>query len=146
MTDSVRLYETRDGWDRLTDVVTAYVSARVEPGGNDSPRDIVLYAIAGVRQREAERLEQLEAECRGLHEQLQEARRFFLKCWDATREGYPMDGGDIQDWGVECGLLKAVTVSAPCGEGCVCDAYDGTYPTECYRPTFDASGARRVLE
>lgn len=63
------------------------------------------------------------------------AIEFFWRCWDYARGERPEpDGGDIQEWGVELGLLKAVPVSAPCGEGCVCADY-GDFPMDCYRPT-----------
>jgi len=70
------------------------------------------------------------------------AYQFFRKVWDAARDGYrEIDGGDIQDWAHELGLLEKVHVDAPCGEGCRCEEYIGAdFPTDCYRPVPE--GAR----
>ena len=45
-----------------------------------------------------------------------------------------VDGGDIQDWATECGLLEKVTVTEPCAGECRCAEY-GDFPTTCYRET-----------
>lgn len=62
---------------------------------------------------------------------------FFWRCWDDARGvGQELDGGDVQAWGEDLGLLKKVVATAPCGEGCVCADYVGDdFPTDCYRPT-----------
>lgn len=73
--------------------------------------------------------------------ELNALRAFFWLCWDGARGmALPsvddLDGGDIQEWGVKCGLLQKVVATAPCGEGCVCADYVGDdFPTDCYRPT-----------
>jgi hypothetical protein len=65
------------------------------------------------------------------------AREFFWRCWDGARgvTSEP-DGGEIQEWGEELGLLKKVVRDAPCGEGCVCDEMGADFPTDCYVPAF----------
>lgn len=45
-----------------------------------------------------------------------------------------VDGGELQDAAVECGLLAPHKVNEPCGEGCRC-AEVGDFPLICYRPT-----------
>lgn len=73
-------------------------------------------------------------ECEALRTALRPRQTFFQKCWDAARQGYSMDGGEIQDWGEELGLLVRVEATEPCGEGCVCAEYTNDFPTDCYRP------------
>mgnify|MGYP001572092811 CR=1 FL=1 len=43
-----------------------------------------------------------------------------------------VDGGAIQDWGLELGLLVKVQVTEPCGEECSCAEWDD-FPQECIR-------------
>ena len=43
-----------------------------------------------------------------------------------------VDGGDIQDWGLELGLLVKVRVSKPCDENCNCEDFD-EFPQDCVR-------------
>jgi len=45
-----------------------------------------------------------------------------------------IDGGDVQAWAVECGLLEEWTPTEPCGEQCEC-AEVADFPTQCYRLT-----------
>lgn len=45
-----------------------------------------------------------------------------------------IDGGDVQTWAVECGLLEEWTTNEPCGEQCEC-AEVADFPTRCYRLT-----------
>jgi hypothetical protein len=45
-----------------------------------------------------------------------------------------VDGGQLQDAAEKHGLLVAIEVSEPCGEGCNCADY-GDFPQTCYRPT-----------
>lgn len=49
----------------------------------------------------------------------------------AERDGW--DGFDLQDLGVEHGVLIAISVTEPCGDGCVCAEYADEWPTTCYR-------------
>ena len=46
-----------------------------------------------------------------------------------------IDGGDIQNAAIRCGLLKEVMATEPCGEKCACAEYDD-WPMECYRKTY----------
>lgn len=76
----------------------------------------------------------LMAEVEALRAALRPRQEFFQKCWDAARQGYGLDGGEVQDWGEELGLLVRVVATEPCGEGCVCAEYTDEFPTDCYRP------------
>lgn len=51
-----------------------------------------------------------------------------------------IDGGDVQGWAVECGLLEEWTASEPCGEQCEC-AEVTDFPTRCYRLTETGKAA-----
>ncbi len=61
-------------------------------------------------------------------------RRFAQRVMESWPEG-GIDGGDLQDIAVECGLLAPVTVSEWCGEGCRCVEYGVDFPFECFRKT-----------
>jgi hypothetical protein len=56
-----------------------------------------------------------------------------------------VDGGTLQDAAEKCGLLQAVEVSEPCGEGCNCAGY-GDFPQTCYRPTETMKRAMQAKE
>jgi hypothetical protein len=43
-----------------------------------------------------------------------------------------LDGGDVQDWAVEAGLLVPTEMTKACGENCVCAEMDD-FPQTCYR-------------
>ena len=77
-------------------------------------------------------------------------REFFQRCWDGARGvSSEPDGRDIQEWAKELGLLEAVRVEAPCGEGCVCEECDADFPTDCYRPVArdtSSGGSARMTE
>lgn len=51
-----------------------------------------------------------------------------------------IDGGDVQAWAVECGLLEEWTATEPCGEQCEC-AEVADFPTRCYRLTETGKAA-----
>lgn len=56
-----------------------------------------------------------------------------------------VDGGDIQDMGLQCGLLETKRFDEPCGSECVCaDLADG-FPLWCNRKTYlDREGETAV--
>ena len=66
--------------------------------------------------------------------------RFAGKVIDASREGAEPDGGDIQDWAVEAGLLVPTPVTESCGEGCSCAEWDD-FPQTCYK---DSAALRAI--
>ena len=51
-----------------------------------------------------------------------------------------IDGGDVQAWAVECGLLEEWMATEPCGEQCEC-AEVADFPTRCYRLTETGKAA-----
>jgi hypothetical protein len=53
----------------------------------------------------------------------------------AVWEASGFDGGDIQDYAVEYGLLKEVVATEPCGDNCACSEAT-SFPTTCYRKTY----------
>ena len=61
--------------------------------------------------------------------------RFLKSVMESAKEhgGADVDGGWIQDYATDVGILVAVPVTEPCGEGenCVCAEYG--FPAECYR-------------
>jgi hypothetical protein len=48
-------------------------------------------------------------------------------------DGWPgdVDGDDLQDWALRCGLIEERQMSEPCGETCTC-AEVADFPTTCY--------------
>lgn len=56
-----------------------------------------------------------------------------------------VDGGELQDTAVDCGLLEPNEVSEPCGENCRCAEY-GDFPVTCYRPTTALRASRKEAE
>jgi hypothetical protein len=67
--------------------------------------------------------------------------RFAARIIDETREGTEPDGGDVQDWAVEAGLLVPTPVTEACGEECACAAWDD-FPQTCYRDSPALAAAR----
>ena len=65
-------------------------------------------------------------------------RRFAERIMQHWPEG-DVDGGDLQDLAIACGLLTPVTATEPCGEGCWCAEYHGDFPVTCYRKTYHES-------
>ncbi|MGE5650914.1 MAG: hypothetical protein ACM34A_12025 [Bacillota bacterium] len=64
---------------------------------------------------------------------------FGAKVLECAREGMgEVDGGCIQDWAVEAGLLVAHQETEPCGEGCRCAEYGIDFPWECFRYSDEA--------
>ena len=54
-----------------------------------------------------------------------------LCCWDAIM----IDGADVQEIAVKCGVMKEVRREEPCGEFCTC-AEITDFPTICYEKTY----------
>lgn len=80
-----------------------------------------------------------EAELAGL-------RRFAGKVLLSAREHMgDVDGGDIQGWAVESGLLKEVQATEPCGEHCEC-ASVGDFPLACFLYTGAGLSALEVAK
>jgi hypothetical protein len=45
-----------------------------------------------------------------------------------------VDGGSLQELGVQTGVLEIVEAKGPCAEeGCMCAAMGGDWPVDCYR-------------
>lgn len=66
--------------------------------------------------------------------------QFGAKVLDSARTHMAdVDGGDIQDWAEEAGLLVKHCVSESCGEYCVCAEVG--FPSECYRYSDEAKVA-----
>ena len=80
------------------------------------------------------------------HVEAQEAEikrlRKFVGCvlGEARQYMSDIDGGDVQAWAVECGLLEEWTATEPCGEQCEC-AEVADFPTRCYRLTETGKAA-----
>jgi len=67
-------------------------------------------------------------------------RAFGLRVLEASRKDMgDVDGGDIQDWALELGVLVQVPVTEPCGENCRCAEY-GNFPQECIRLAAQTDG------
>lgn len=55
--------------------------------------------------------------------------RFGAECLREYRECLSdLDGGWLQETAIACGVVEALEVKEPCGEGCECSGF----PTECY--------------
>jgi hypothetical protein len=70
-------------------------------------------------------------------------RRFTGLIFAAHRnDGYPgdVDGGEIQQWALECGLVEERQMFEPCSEHCTC-AEICDWPTTCY---FDTALGKAV--
>ncbi|WP_175760466.1 hypothetical protein [Burkholderia anthina] len=52
---------------------------------------------------------------------------------DHRNGGYPgeVDGGELQAYAEQCGLIEERRVESPCGENCSCTDF-GEFPTTCY--------------
>lgn len=77
----------------------------------------------------ADRLDELEAEVAAL-------RKFTgLVLGEHRMNMADVDGFDVQEWAVACGLLEIVEVHEPCGDDCECVEYHGidSFPVECLR-------------
>lgn len=73
--------------------------------------------------------------------EVERLRKFVGRVLDDARQYMSdIDGGDVQAWAVECGLLEAWTASEPCGEQCEC-AEVADFPTRCYRLTETGKAA-----
>jgi hypothetical protein len=46
-----------------------------------------------------------------------------------------IDGGDVQEWLTDAGLLQPTEMSEPCSEECDCAGFGADFPTDCYRIT-----------
>lgn len=68
---------------------------------------------------------------RELGERIDKLGKFIVKMLSNLPDG-DVDGGDLQDTAVECGLLVPTNVTEPCGEICYCAEYDD-FPQTCYR-------------
>ena len=69
-------------------------------------------------------------------------KKFALKILDGFPDIGLLDGGDIYEIAVYCGLLIGKEVNEPCGEGCNCIEYSDLdpegkflYPITCYHKT-----------
>lgn len=66
--------------------------------------------------------------------ELHQLRRFAGLMFSAHRNGgWPadVDGYDIQEWALQCGLIEERQVTGPCGETCSC-AEGADFPATCY--------------
>lgn len=57
--------------------------------------------------------------------------KFASKVVEQCLDGCDVDGGDVQDWAVEAGLLIPTEVNDACGEYCSCAEWG--FPTTCYK-------------
>lgn len=63
-----------------------------------------------------------------------EFARHIMEDW--PEYGIDMDGGELQELAVQCGLLYPVTMEKPCSDvdgACNCADYGSDFPTTCYR-------------
>ena len=70
-----------------------------------------------------------------------ELRKFAQLIMQAWQDG-GIDGGDLQDIAIGCGLLKPTEMTEPCGEVCICAEVDD-FPATCYRATTLLTGAQQ---
>lgn len=70
---------------------------------------------------------------------LDSLRQFANSLIEVAFEGGNADGGQIQEFGVTHGLLKAEERTSRCNEACACAEYG--FPAECFRKTLALTGA-----
>ncbi|WP_175786440.1 hypothetical protein [Burkholderia anthina] len=63
---------------------------------------------------------------------------------DHRNGGYPgeVDGGELQAYAEQCGLIEERRVESPCGENCPCTDF-GEFPTTCY---FNTDLGKAVID
>ncbi|WP_205182706.1 hypothetical protein [Burkholderia sp. LMG 13014] len=63
---------------------------------------------------------------------------------DHRNGGYPgdVDGGELQAYAEQCGLIEERRVESPCGENCSCTDF-GEFPTTCY---FNTDLGKAVID
>ena len=69
---------------------------------------------------------------------LRKFAQLIMRAWPHT----DVDGGDLQDIAIGCGLLKPTEATEPCGEFCNCADVDD-FPMTCYRATTLLTGAQQ---
>jgi len=78
--------------------------------------------------------------------EIEKLRKFVGRVLGEVRQYMSdIDGGDVQAWAVECGLLEEWTASEPCGEQCEC-AEVTDFPTRCYRLTETGKAAMNAAK
>jgi hypothetical protein len=78
--------------------------------------------------------------------ELRALRRFAGFVFSAHRnDGYPgdVDGGEIQQWALECGLIEERQMFEPCSGHCTC-AEICDWPTTCYFDTALGKAVRKA--
>lgn len=71
----------------------------------------------------------------GVSEHIEQLRAFARDILDAGFDGN-LDGIDIQNLGIQHGLLVETVMDAPCGESCRCADYcTDDFPVTCFRFT-----------
>lgn len=79
-----------------------------------------------------------DEEVDALRAELEVLRTFSNEMLGVAFEGGSLDGANVQDIGVRCGVLTVHEVEVRCGEILACAEYD--FPTECYRKTSVTQG------
>lgn len=74
---------------------------------------------------------------------LRKTARFGLKVLAMHRKYIgDIDGWDLQDEAIKCGLLEERTVTEPCGDYCDCS----DFPTQCYFETDEVTQMKKELD
>lgn len=61
-------------------------------------------------------------------------RALFRKLAETCWHGGDLDGGTLQEWLTEAGVLVPVRMEKPCGENfCACAEAGAIFPEDCYR-------------
>ncbi|SDI41343.1 hypothetical protein [Pseudomonas abietaniphila] len=96
----------------------------------------LLTELEGYRQgaqAEADAGDEARRELKDAKTMIEILRKFSNEMLGVAFEGGYLDGADVQDIGVRCGVLTVHEVKERCGEVCACAEYG--FPTECYRKT-----------
>ena len=121
-------------------------AATVEDRGLDGALQMAVEALLRVSDLLADEKNEVQHLREALREREQDTQRlltFAARVTQDVRDGMDVDGGDVQSWATEAGLLVPTTMTTPCEEGCVCTGY-GEFPTTCYRDSPQLAAARGV--
>lgn len=84
-----------------------------------------------------------------MSDSIEKLKRFVGKCLPPTMEDWgDIDGFDLEEICLECGILERVERTEFCGEECACAGYYGNdeFPIQCNRLTPLGLACRKAAE
>ena len=118
----------------MSDLIDDLIEAARLLGATQAKKGIGCYTREDARFERAMH-ESISDKAKRLTAERDELRKFVGRVLGEARQYMSdIDGGDVQAWAIECGLLEEWTATEPCGEQCEC-AEVADFPTRCYRLT-----------